>query len=123
MRRKWLVILCTGSFTALSMSIPPSPSKDHRKTTQPGQNRLQRCGKKLFQATAVDKVVEWPRFEEGSKVMSFSESRIHFDKARNGAVDPAIKEIAEGLKHLSHAIEEDLRKVEEDIRAIQNQPK
>jgi hypothetical protein len=55
--------------------------------------------------------------------MSFSESRIHFDKARNSTADPAIKDIAEGLKHLSHAIEEDLRKVEEDIRAIQNQAK
>ena len=55
--------------------------------------------------------------------MSYSESRIHFDKARNSAVDPAIKDIAEGLKHLSRAIEEDLRKVEEDIRVLQNQPK
>ena len=55
--------------------------------------------------------------------MSYSESRIHFDKARNSAVDPAIKDIAAGLKHLSHAIEEDLRKMEEDIRAIQNQLK
>jgi len=52
--------------------------------------------------------------------MSYSEGRIHFDKAKNSAVDPAIKDLAEGLKHLSHAIEEDIRKVEEDIRAIQN---
>ena len=55
--------------------------------------------------------------------MSYSEARIHFDKAKNNAGDPSTKDIAEGLKHLSHAIEEDLRKVEEDIRAIQNQAK
>jgi hypothetical protein len=55
--------------------------------------------------------------------MSYSEGRIHFDKAKNSTVDPAIKDIAEGLRHLSHAIEEDIRKVEEGIRAIQNQPR
>jgi hypothetical protein len=55
--------------------------------------------------------------------MSYSEARIHFDKGKNGAVDPALKEMAEGLRHLSHAIEEDIRKLEEGIRAIQNRPK
>jgi len=55
--------------------------------------------------------------------MSYSEARIHFDKAKNSAVDPAIKDIAEGLKHLSHAIEEDIRRVEDDIRALQNRSK
>jgi hypothetical protein len=55
--------------------------------------------------------------------MSYSEGRIHFDKAKNSTVDPALKDIAEGLRHLSHAIEEDIRKLEEDIRAIQNQPR
>jgi hypothetical protein len=55
--------------------------------------------------------------------MSYSDARIHFDKARNNVVDPALKDIAEGLRHLSHAIEEDIRRVEEDIRTIQNQPK
>jgi hypothetical protein len=53
--------------------------------------------------------------------MSYSEARIHFDKAKNSAVDPAIKDIAEGFRHLSHAIEEDIRTLEEDMRAIQNQ--
>jgi hypothetical protein len=55
--------------------------------------------------------------------MSYSEARIHFDKAKNSAVEPAMKDVAEGLRHLSHAIEEDIRRVEEDIRVIQNQPK
>jgi hypothetical protein len=55
--------------------------------------------------------------------MSYSEARIHFDKAKNSAVDPAIKDIAEGLRHLSHAIEEDTRAVQEEVRAIQNQPR
>jgi hypothetical protein len=57
------------------------------------------------------------------KMMSYSEARIHFDKARNNVVDPALKDIAEGLRHLSHAIEEDIRKLEADIRVVQNQPK
>jgi len=54
--------------------------------------------------------------------MSYSEGRIHFDKAKNSTVDPALKDIAEGLRHLSHAIEEDIRKLEEDIRAIEVYP-
>ena len=52
--------------------------------------------------------------------MSYSEARIHFDKAKNSTVDPAIRDIAEGFRHLSHAIEEDIRKVEADLRTIQN---
>jgi hypothetical protein len=55
--------------------------------------------------------------------MSYSEARIHFDKGKNSAVNPALKDIAEGLRHLSHAIEEDVRKLEGDIRTIQNQPR
>jgi hypothetical protein len=55
--------------------------------------------------------------------MSYSEARIHFDKAKSNAIDPAIKDIAEGLRHLSHAIEEDIRTVQKEIRAIQNQPR
>jgi len=55
--------------------------------------------------------------------MSYSEARIHFDKAKNTTADPAIKDIAEGLRHLSNAVEEDISKMEDDIRAIQNQPR
>jgi hypothetical protein len=52
--------------------------------------------------------------------MSYSEARNHFDKARNNTVDDAIMDIADGLKHLSHAIEEDIIRLEQDIRDIQN---
>jgi len=55
--------------------------------------------------------------------MSYSEARIHFDKAKSNVIDPAIKDIAEGLRHLSHAIEEDIRKLEEDMRRHQNSTK
>ena len=55
--------------------------------------------------------------------MSYSEARIHFDKAKNSTGDPSTKDIAEGLRHLSHAIEEDIRKLEEDMRRHQNSTK
>jgi hypothetical protein len=55
--------------------------------------------------------------------MSYSEARIHFDKAKNSAGDASTKDIAEGLRHLSHAVEEDFRKMEDNIRAIQNRPR
>jgi hypothetical protein len=48
--------------------------------------------------------------------MSYSEARNHFDKARNATADEAIIEIADGLKHLSHAIEEDIMRLEQNIR-------
>ena len=54
--------------------------------------------------------------------MSYSEARNHFEKARNNAADPGIIDMLEGLKHLSHAIEEDIRRLEQDIRSrLQNQ--
>jgi hypothetical protein len=52
--------------------------------------------------------------------MSYSEARNHFDKARHTTADEAIIDIAEGLKHLSHATEGDIIRVEQDIRDIQN---
>ena len=54
--------------------------------------------------------------------MSYSESRNHFEKARNTA-DAVTIEMLDGLKHLSHALEEDIRTLEQgirDIREIQN---
>ena len=51
--------------------------------------------------------------------MSFSESRNHFEKARMNTVDAATIEMLDGLKHLSHAIEDDLRRLEQHIRNIQ----
>jgi hypothetical protein len=54
--------------------------------------------------------------------VSYTEARSHFENAKNNTADPAIIEIANGLKHLSHAIEEDIRSLEQDIRDFQNQP-
>ena len=41
--------------------------------------------------------------------MSYTEARSHFEKARLDTVDKGEIEMLDGLKHLSHAIEEDLR--------------
>jgi hypothetical protein len=41
--------------------------------------------------------------------MSFSEARSHFEKARINPLDKSMPDLLEGLKHLSHAIEEDFR--------------
>jgi hypothetical protein len=51
--------------------------------------------------------------------MSYSESRNHFEKARLNSTDAVTIEMLDGLKHLSHAIEEDIRRLEQDIRNIQ----
>ena len=51
--------------------------------------------------------------------MSFSESRNHFEKARLNTADAATIEMLDGLKHLSHTIEEDFRRLEQHIRNIQ----
>jgi hypothetical protein len=48
--------------------------------------------------------------------VSYTEARSHFENAKNNTADPAIIEIANGLKHLTHAIEEDIRTLEQDIR-------
>jgi hypothetical protein len=53
--------------------------------------------------------------------MSYSEARNHFEKARMNTVDAVIIEMLDGLKHLSHAIEEDYRKVEQHFRDINEQ--
>ena len=58
-------------------------------------------------------------FEE--ECVSYTEARSHFENAKNNTADPAIIEIANGLKHLSHAIEEDIRTLEQDIRDLENQ--
>ena len=50
--------------------------------------------------------------------MSYSEARNHFEKARMSTADAVTIEMLDGLKHLSHAIEEDLRKLEQNIRNI-----
>jgi hypothetical protein len=54
--------------------------------------------------------------------MSYTEARSHFENAKNTTADKTLIEIANGLKHLSHAIEEDIRRLEQDIRSrLQNQ--
>jgi hypothetical protein len=54
--------------------------------------------------------------------MSYSESRNHFEKARLNTADAVTIEILNGLKHLSHAVEEDFRTLEQRIRDIQESP-
>jgi len=51
--------------------------------------------------------------------MSHTEARNHFEKARMNSTDAVTMEMLDGLKHLSHAIEEDLRTLEQNIRNIQ----
>lgn len=51
--------------------------------------------------------------------MSYIESRNHFEKARLNTADAVTIEMLDGLKHLSHAIEEDFRTLEKRIRDIQ----
>jgi predicted GTPase len=51
--------------------------------------------------------------------MSYSESRNHFEKARINTFDAVTIEMLDGLKHLSHAIEENVRTLEQHIRNIQ----
>jgi hypothetical protein len=51
--------------------------------------------------------------------MTYSEARNHFEKARINTTDALAIEMLDGLKHLSHAIEEDLRMLEQQIRNIQ----
>ena len=51
--------------------------------------------------------------------MSYTESRNHFEKARINTADEVTVEMLNGLKHLSHAIEEDFRTLEQHIRDIQ----
>jgi hypothetical protein len=53
--------------------------------------------------------------------MSYTEARSHFENAKNTTADKTLIEIANGLKHLSHAIEEDIRRLEQDYRSLQNQ--
>ena len=55
--------------------------------------------------------------------MSYSEARNHSEKGTSKTVYNGIIEMLDGLKHLSHALEEDIRALEQgirDIREIQN---
>jgi hypothetical protein len=57
---------------------------------------------------------------EAGGLMSYTEARSHFEKARLNTVDKGVIEMLDGLKHLSHAIEEDLRSLEQSIRNIRD---
>jgi hypothetical protein len=52
--------------------------------------------------------------------LSYTEARSHFEKARLGTVDKNVIEMLDGLKHLTHAIEEDLRTLEQSVRNIRD---
>ena len=52
--------------------------------------------------------------------MSYTEARSHFEKARLSTVDKGVIEMLDGLKHLSHAIEEDQRTLEQSVRNIRD---
>jgi hypothetical protein len=52
--------------------------------------------------------------------MSYTEARSHFEKGRLNTADKGLIEMLDGLKHLSHAIEEDLRTLEQSVRNIRD---
>jgi hypothetical protein len=52
--------------------------------------------------------------------MSYSEARNLFEKARNNTADQGIIDMLEGLKHLSHAIEEDIRTLGQGVRDVRD---
>ena len=52
--------------------------------------------------------------------MSYAEARSHFEKGRSNTADKGVIEMLDGLKHLSHAIEEDLRTLEQSVRDIRD---
>ena len=54
--------------------------------------------------------------------MSYTEARSHFEKARLNTVDKGVIEMLDGLKYLTHAIEEDLRLLEQGVRNIRDIP-
>jgi len=51
--------------------------------------------------------------------MSYNEPRNHFEKARINTADAVTVEMLDGLKHLSHTIEENFRTLEQHIRDVQ----
>jgi hypothetical protein len=52
--------------------------------------------------------------------MSYSEARNLFEKARNNTADQGVVDLLEGLKHLSHAIEEDIRTLGQGVRDVRD---
>jgi hypothetical protein len=52
--------------------------------------------------------------------MSYTEARSHFEKARLNTADKDLIEMLDGLKHLTHALEEDLRTLEQSVRNLRD---
>jgi archaellum component FlaC len=52
--------------------------------------------------------------------MSYFSARTKFEEAANASQNPAITAIAEGLKELAQAIENDINRLERDIHTIKN---
>jgi hypothetical protein len=50
--------------------------------------------------------------------MSYSEARNHFEKAKLDNLNKGMVDLLDGLKHLSHALEEDFRTLEQSVRNI-----
>ncbi|HKD59810.1 MAG TPA: hypothetical protein VKB47_05095 [Terracidiphilus sp.] len=53
-------------------------------------------------------------------MVEHSQAREKFEFARDTANDEAIVAIAEGLRHLSKALETQIRNIESDVHAIKN---
>ena len=52
--------------------------------------------------------------------MSYTEARSHFEKAKLDNSNKGMLDLLDGLKHLSHAIEEDFRTIEQNVRDIRD---
>jgi hypothetical protein len=50
--------------------------------------------------------------------MSYSEARSHFENAKNNTLDKTMIDLLDGLKHLTHSVEEDIRTLSLSIRDI-----
>ncbi len=50
--------------------------------------------------------------------MGYVGARNTFQSAKSKTDDPAIEELAEGLRQLAQAIEDDIKKLEREVKAI-----
>ena len=52
--------------------------------------------------------------------MSYTEARSHFEKAKLDNPNKGMLDLLDGLKHLSHALEEDFRTLEPGVHNIRD---
>jgi hypothetical protein len=52
--------------------------------------------------------------------MSYTEARSHFEKAKLDNPNKGMLDLLDGLKHLSHAVEEDFRTLKQSVRNIRD---